>query len=77
MKKFFLMIFLMAFAIGLSAQTEAAFSFNDYLEEEPLNGQGGWITRPHTSSNGGIPMYTGYIGHFWKGDPSPTFEVTP
>lgn len=76
MKKVFTILVMLAFSFGLKAQTEALFSFNDYLEEEPLNGQGGWITRPHTSSNGGIPMYTGYIGHFWKGDPSPTMDET-
>ena len=76
MKKVFTILVMLAFSFSLKAQTEALFSFNDYLEEEPLNGQGGWITRPHTSSNGGIPMYTGYIGHFWKGDPSPTMDET-
>ena len=76
MKRVALLLVFLALAFGLNAQTEAVFSFNDYLEEEPLNGQGGWITRPHTSTNGGIPMYTGYIGHFWKGDPSPTMDET-
>jgi hypothetical protein len=67
---------MMAFAFALSAQTEAVFSFNEYLEEEPLNGQHGWYVRPHTAGNGGNPMYTGYIGHFWKGDPAPTLDET-
>ena len=76
MKKISIILFLLAFSFGLKAQTEALFSFNDYLEEEPLNGQGGWITRPHTSGNAGLPMYTAYIGHLYKGDPSPTMDET-
>ncbi|MBR6879233.1 MAG: T9SS type A sorting domain-containing protein [Bacteroidales bacterium] len=76
MKRITLLIVMMAFAFALSAQTEAVFSFNEYLEEEPLNGQHGWYVRPHTAGNGGNPMYTGYIGHFWKGDPAPTLDET-
>ena len=76
MRKVSLLLLLLSFALGVKAQTEAIFSFNDYLEEEPLNGQGGWITRPHTSGNAGLPMYTAYIGHFYKGDPSPTMDET-
>ena len=63
-------------SVGLMAQTEVIYDFNDYLEETPLNGQGGWVVRPHTAGNGGNPMYTGYIGHFWKGDPAPTMDET-
>ena len=67
----------MAFAIGLTAQTEITFDFNDCLEETPLNGQSGWITRPHSAGNGNRPLYTGYLAHFFNGTPEqPTPDET-
>ena len=76
MKKTLFFLMMMALSVGLMAQTEAIFDFNNCIEEEPLNGQEGWFVRPHTAGNGGNPMYTGYIGHFWKGDPAPTMDET-
>ena len=76
MKKTLFFLMMMVLSVGLMAQTEAIFNFNDCIEEEPLNGQQGWFVRPHTAGNGGNPMYTGYIGHFWKGDPAPTMDET-
>ena len=76
MKKTLFFLMTMVLSVELTAQTEVLFDFNDYLEEEPLNGQHGWFVRPHTAGNGGNPMYTGYIGHFWKGDPAPTLDET-
>ena len=70
------MIAMMAFAVTTMAQIEAVYSFNEYEDETPLNGQHGWYVRAHSAGNGGFPMYTGYIGHFWKGDPSPTADET-
>ena len=76
MKKVSLIIVLLAFALGLKAQTEVQFSFNDYIVEQPLNGQGGWYVRYHTEPGATHHMYTDYIGHFTKGDPSPTMDET-
>ena len=76
MKKVLFILVLGAFSLGLKAQTEASFDFNNYLEGADLNGQGGWYVRPHTAANSNPPMYTGYIGNFYKGDPSPTMDET-
>ena len=80
MKRFFLFIVLMAFSLGLKAQTEVTFNFNNYGENQLLNGQDGWYVRVHSAGNGGFtPMYTDYLGHFsWNGhDPElPTLDET-
>ena len=77
MKRIFLLLALMAFTLGLTAQTEVTFDFNDCLEETPLNGQSGWITRPHSAGNGNRPLYTGYLAHFFNGTPEqPTPDET-
>ena len=66
MKKVFLLLTMMAFAIGLTAQTEVNFDFNNCLDDDsPLNGQDGWVVRVHSAGNGNKPLYTGYLGHFW------------
>ena len=69
MKKISLLLALMAFTLGLKAQTEVTFDFNDCQEETPLNGQSGWITRVHSAGNGNKPLYTGYLAHFFNGTP--------
>ena len=51
---------LMAFSLGLMAQTEATDDFNSYVEGAALNGQGGWVARAH-SAGGGI-LKTEYLG---------------
>ncbi len=77
MKKLSLILALLAFTFGLKAQTEVTFDFNDCLEETPLNGQSGWITRPHSAGNGNRPLYTGYLAHFFNGTPEqPTPDET-
>ena len=58
---------MMAFAIGLTAQTEVTFDFNDCSDQDqPLNGQSGWRVKVHSAGNGNHPLYTGYLGHFWQ-----------
>ena len=83
MKKVFLFLAMMAFAIGLTAQTEVTFDFNDYNttgdpDNRPaLNGQHGWITKVHSAGNGGRYMYTDYMAYFWGSQPwTPTPDET-
>jgi hypothetical protein len=77
MKKTFLLLAMMVLAFGAYAQTEITFDFNDCAEETPLNGQSGWIARPHSAGNGGRPLYTGYLAHFFNGTPEqPTPDET-
>ena len=61
-------------SIGLMAQVEKTFDFNDYeYGENPnhlLNGQDGWYVRIHHAGNGAFtPLYTDYMGHFWGTTP--------
>ena len=84
MKKIALLIAMMAFAIGLTAQVEVTFDFNDYaytddgdtnpLNRPPLNGQDGWIVKVHSAGNGNRYLYTGYFAYFWG---SQTWTPTP
>ena len=80
MKKVGLLLCLMAFAMGLTAQTEVTFDFNNYADtgdennRPPLNGQDGWITRPHSAGNGGRYLYTGYFAYFFNNTP---WQPTP
>ena len=80
MRKLFLILMLLAFSFGMNAQVEKTFNFNDYGENELLNGQDGWYVRVHSAGNGGFrPMYTDYLGHYsWNGhDPElPTADET-
>ncbi|MCR5645569.1 MAG: T9SS type A sorting domain-containing protein [Bacteroidales bacterium] len=82
MKKTFITLLLMAFALGATAQVEKTFDFNDYESgENPnhlLNGQDGWYVRIHHAGNGDFtPMYTDYMGHFWGTTPPiPTADET-
>ena len=83
MKKEFLFFTMMALAIGLSAQTEVTFDFNNYENtgdpdnRPPLNGQDGWITKVHSAGNGGRYMYTDYMAYFWGSQPwTPTPDDT-
>ena len=66
MKKLSLILMLLAFSFGVQAQIEKAFDFNNYGENQSLNGQDGWYVRPHSAGNGSWPpMYTDYLGHYW------------
>jgi hypothetical protein len=83
MKKILLLLTMMVFAIGLTAQTEVTFDFNDYLDtgdennRPALNGQDGWITKVHSAGNGGRYLYTGYFAYFWGSQPwTPTPDET-
>lgn len=80
MKKLSFILMLLVFSFGLKAQTEVTFNFNNYGENQLLNGQDGWYVRIHSAGNGGFtPMYTDYLGHFsWNGhDPElPTLDET-
>ena len=83
MKKVFLFLTMMALAIGLSAQIEVTFDFNDYEDtgdannRPALNGQHGWRTKVHSAGNGGRYMYTGYLAYFWGSQPqTPTPDET-
>ena len=83
MKKIVLLLTMMALAIGLSAQTEVTFDFNNYDNtgdpdnRPPLNGQDGWITKVHSAGNGGRYMYTDYMAYFWGSQPwTPTPDET-
>ena len=60
MKKFTLLLSLMALSIGLFAQTTATCDFNDYTENAVLNGQHGWVARAHSA--GGGQLKTEYLG---------------
>ena len=72
----------MLVSIGLTAQVEKIFNFNDYeYGENPnhlLNGQDGWYVRIHHAGNGSFtPLYTDYMGHFWgTTPPTPTADET-
>ena len=73
MKKLSLILMLLAFSLGMMAQTEVTFDFNNYVENELLNGQNGWYVRVHSAGNGGMgPMYTDYLAHF-----SSVFDYNP
>ena len=83
MKKAFVLLALLAFSLGMNAQVEKIFDFNNYGSGEPLvrlNGQDGWYVRAHSAGNGGSnmgPMYTDYMGHFWGNTPvTPTADET-
>ena len=69
MKKTLFFLTMMLLSIGLMAQTEITFDFNNCQTGEPvvpLDGQDGWYVRPHSAGNGSFPpMYTDYLGHFW------------
>ena len=51
---------MMALSISLFAQTTATCDFNNYTENAPLNGQHGWVARPHSA--GGGQLKTEYLG---------------
>ena len=85
MKKAFLFLMMMLVSIGLTAQIEKVFDFNDYevgsgQPYPPLNGQDGWYVKVHSAGDGGSnmgPMYTDYMGHFWGNTPvTPTADET-
>ena len=77
MKRLLSLFTAMLLCFGAFAQTEINFDFNNCAEETPLNGQDGWITRPHSAGNGGRPLYTGYLAHFFNGTPEqPTPDET-
>ena len=84
MKRLSLILLLLGFALGMNAQVEKTFDFNDYGSgDNPyirLNGQDGWYVKAHSAGNGGSnmgPMYTDYMGHFWGNTPvTPTADET-
>ena len=69
---------MMLVSIGLMAQVEKVFDFNNYVEDQILNGQDGWYVRVHSAGNGSMgPMYTAYMGQFWgTTPPTPTADET-
>ncbi len=78
---------MMAIAIGLTAQIEVTFDFNDCaytddgdaypLHRPALNGQSGWRTKVHSAGNGNRYMYTGYLAYWWGSQPqTPTPDET-
>ena len=70
MKRLSLLLALMAFALGATAQTVASDDFNSYTENAALNGQGGWVARAH-SAGGGV-LKTEYISSFGSTTPDET-----
>ena len=62
MKKVLLSLLMLMSGLWVSAQTEVTFDFNDYGENQLLNGQHGWVVRTHHGNNGGQPLYTDYLG---------------
>ena len=85
MKRLSVLFMFLAFALGMNAQVEKVFDFNDYQVGSgqpypPLNGQDGWYVRAHSAGNGGSnmgPMYTDYLGHYWGNTPvTPTADET-
>ena len=63
MKKLVSTLLLVMAGIWVMAQTEITIDFNDYDENnQPLNGQNGWVVRPHSAGNGNRPLYTSYHG---------------
>ena len=78
MKKTLFLLVMMLMSIGLMAQVEKTFDFNNYGEGQILNGQDGWYVRVHSAGNGSMgPMYTDYLGHFWGTTPeTPTADET-
>ena len=82
MKRLSVLFMFLAFALGMNAQVEKVFDFNDYQVGSgqpypPLNGQDGWYVRAHSAGNGGSnmgPMYTDYLGHYWGNTPVTPFS---
>ena len=75
MKRPLLLLALTALTLGLVAQTEVTFDFNDYNEDANINGQQGWVSRVHSAGNGGNPLYTGYFGPRGMTAPDETIAV--
>ena len=73
MKKTALLLVLMALGMGLRAQTTATADFNDYTENAPLNGQHGWVARPHSA--GGGQLMTEYLSAWGATTPDQTMGV--
>ena len=53
MKRLSVLFMFLAFALGMNAQVEKVFDFNDYQVGSgqpypPLNGQDGWYVRAHS-----------------------------
>ena len=62
MKKLSLILMLMLSVIWSMGQTVVDIDFNDFNQDANINGQQGWIARPHSAGNGGNPLYSGYLG---------------
>lgn len=57
------------------SQNEVTIDFNDFQEDSNLNGQHGWIARPHSAGTGGHDIYTGYFGPRGMTTPDETIGV--
>ena len=75
MKKISLLLVALFCCYFSFAQTEVTFNFNDFLEDTDLNGQHGWIARPHSAGTGGNDIYTGYFGPRGMTTPDETIGV--
>ena len=75
MKKLSLLYFFMALSMMAFAQNEITIDFNNFADETDLNGQHGWIARPHSAGTGGNDIYTGFLGPRGMMTPDETIGV--
>lgn len=75
MKKILLSLLLMISAAATYSQTVVEIDFNNFNDNAALNGQNGWVARPHSAGNGGNPIYSGYIGPRGMMTPDETIGV--
>ena len=75
MRKISLVLCLMLATVWSFAQTTVTIDFNDFQEDTDLNGQHGWVARPHSAGTGGNNIYTGYFGPRGMTAPDETIGV--
>ena len=75
MKKILFTLLLVTVGLWAMGQTEVTIDFNDYGENQNLNGQHGWVSHPHHGHNGGKPLYTDYLGPRDMTSPDETIAV--
>ena len=75
MKKLSLLLVMMLTTVWTFAQNTVTIDFNDFQEDTDLNGQHGWIARPHSAGTGGNDIYTGYFGPRGMTTPDETIGV--
>lgn len=75
MKRLSLILMLMLSVVWSFGQTTVHIDFNDFTEEANINGQQGWVARPHSAGNGGKPLYTGFLGPRGMMTPDETIGV--